>query len=338
MKKRTPILILAVVLAFSLLTITAFANVPTYEGYEAFKTLMQNKSSLEEDIKNGTLVGSMTVQENDQVVATFSTTFKADALQKAGSGDVLIQAGEVERNLNVFFNEDITYVFDEANQEYYSVEKTDEMKAAYADEYDNEYDSSRRDFHGNSGEMTSAQEELFDFLVGELKDDFSVEYNSDESQTISFELINSEMPMLLNLIVSAGNSMDKDTMDIPENSSAMEALAIYPLFQELSALHTELPRIEDNLTLNVVKFSFTVDKNKDFQDVTFSMNVTGDDKNGVNHTQQIDGKFALTALGTTTVESPTLDDKTIISIDPTVFEDSMGDKHGMRNKGSRGGN
>jgi len=186
--------------------------------------------------------------------------------------------------------------------------------------------------------MTSAQEELFDFLVGELKDDFSVEYNSDESQTISFELINSEMPMLLNLIVSAGNSMEKDDMDLAESSLTKEELAIYPLFKELSALHTELPQIEDNLKLNVVKFSFTVDKNKDFQDVTFSMNVTGDDKDGVSHTQQIDGKFALTNLGTTTVATPSLEGKTVIAIDPTLFEDSMDDRHGMGNRRSRGGN
>lgn len=337
MKKRTPILILAVVLAFSLLTLTAFADAPSYEGYEAFKSLMQNKSNLEQDVKNGSLVGSVTLQENNQVLITMGGTLKADADLKAGNADVSIQAGEINRNLNVFFNDDVVYVFDELAKEYYSVTKTDDMKSEY---YDEDGYSSENDVYTNhSGKMTSAQEELMDFLVGELKDDFEVTYNSDESQTISFELTNSEMPMLLNLLVSAGNSMEKDEFEATTDNVTNEKLSIYPLFKELSTIDASIPVIEDNLKLNIVKFSLTVDGNQDFRELAFSLNVSGDDISGANHTQQVDGKFSLSNVGTTTVDAPVLEGKEIISIDPVIFESTSEFNHSGRvHRGIRGGN
>jgi hypothetical protein len=333
MKKRTPILILAVVLALSLLTITAFANAPTYEGYEAFKALMENKSELKEDMKNGTLVASVTLQEEDELLLSIGGTVKADGELEAGKADIQISAGEVNRDIDVFFSEDIVYVFDEVLKEYYSIVPTDEMKQ---DEYrEDGYSDSKYDRH-HSGKMTGAQEELLDFLVGELKDDFSVVRNSDESQTISFELTTSEMPMLLNLLVSAGNSVDKEDFEDTTERLTNEALAIYPLFAELSAIDAGVPVIEKNFKLNLVKFSLTVDRNQDFKDLTFSANVSGEDSNGVNRTQQVDARFELSDVGSTALEAPVLEGKTIISIDPTLFEHES--RHYGSHRRNRGGN
>lgn len=318
MKKRTTMLVIATIIAFSLLGVTAFANAPTYEGYEALKALMENQK--ETEMTGGTLKGSLTISESGKQLVTMSTDVSGDKEQKAGSGVVSIESDSVSRLLNVYFADEQVYVFDEANQEYYKINKAD---SDYSDDFSYDgYDenSYNRGDYPFDRTMTPAQEELLDFIVGELKDDFTVEHNGDGSQTIGFELTSDEMPVLLNLMISAGNSTHKDAFRETNREEINSELLKYPLFAQLSTMCKSVPEIVDNFKLNRIDLEFTTDADAQIKSVSFDVDIAGTDKNGNNHNLQLTGQFAVDKGDIGSITVPDLNGKTIIELDPSAFD------------------
>jgi hypothetical protein len=312
MKRKPTLIILSLVAAFTLLAVTAFASAPSYEGYEAFKTLASNhedKGFNEEE--NATLKGSIKVIDNDVTLVDLEASIKADGPNENFSGLFTIKADGISKEVEVFAEDDLVYVFDEVNNEFYKVNKSEDYNEMQDEDYG-------RGSFDRDEEINPAQEELLDFIMGELKNDFELVNNSDGSETIKFELTKDEMPMLLNLMFSA---MDHDKAGMHGDSEELDAetLAKYPLLSDLSNIKVDMPEITENMELDYVKFAVTTDANDDFQAVEFSFIVTGDDEQGLSHTQQIDGNFAATEVGTTVVDTPDLEGKEIIEVDTEDF-------------------
>jgi len=310
MKRKPTLIIISLVAAFTLLAVTAFASAPDYAGYEAFKTLASNhgdKNFSEEE--NATLKGSITVTDNGVTLVDLDAFIKADGPNESFSGTFTIEADGTSKEVEVFGADEVVYVFDDVNNEFYKVNKSNE--------YSEMNDDGMRRF-GRNEEINPAQEELLDFIMGELKNDFESVNNSDGSKTIKFELTKDEMPMLLNLMFSA---MDHDKAGMQGGSEALDAetLAKYPLLSDLSNIKVDMPEITENMELDYIKFAVTTDTNDDFQAVEFSFIVTGDDEQGFSHTQQIDGNFAATEVGSTVVDTPDLEGKEIIEVDTEDF-------------------
>lgn len=325
MKRKPTLIILSLVAAFTLLAVTAFASAPDYAGYEAFKTLAKTQENSEFSEKgNATLVGSITVKDNGVTMLDLDASIKADGPNESFSGAFTIEADGVSKEVEVFAADELVYVFDEANNEFYKVNKS-------KDETD--MNEMNHGSYGRDKDISPAQEELVDFLMGELKDDFELVNNSDGSETIKFELKKDEMPMILNLMFSA---MDHDKSDFQGESEELDAetLAKYPLLNDLKNIQVDLPEITDNMELDYLEFAITTDAEDAFKAVEFSIIVTGDDEFGLSHKQQIDGKFAATDIGTTSVETPNLEGKTIIEVDSADFQDENMNVH-MGSKGRR---
>lgn len=326
MKRKPTLIIVSLVAAFTLLAVTAFASTPDYAGYEAFKTLAsdhQDKESHEEE--NGTLKGSITVIDNGVTLVDLDANIKADGPNESFSGTFSIEADGVVKDIDVYGEEDEVYVFDEVSNEYYKINKSDDLEEMHNEEYSR---GSRR----NDEDMSPAQEELLDFVMGELKDDFELVNNSDGSETIKFELTKDEMPMLLNLMFSA---MDHDKSDYHGEHEELngELLAKYPLLNDLNNIDVDMPEITENMELDYLKFAITTDDDE-FKAIEFSLIVTGDDEAGISHTQQVDGKFGATEVGSTVVDSPDLEGKEIIEVDTEDFRDE--EMNGQkRSKGRR---
>ena len=318
MKKRTTLLITSLVVAFSLLAVTVYANVNSYEGYEAFKELMQSSHEGDsfEEIHSGAMSGSLSLVQDGQKVLTLSGTFQGDALSKMASGNLILEQNGLLRNLDLYAQDKTFYIFDEENQEYYQMNHNEEMDADW--EYDEDQDDP---FENRSEKMTAAQEELMDFLAGDLKDDFEVSYEANGNQTIQFELTEEEMPMVLNLMISAGNSMkdfrqeDREVEREAAKAVLEEELSIYPLFAQLSSLDDSIANIEEEFALNLVRMSVTVDENKEPVSVSFALQISGNDKDGIFHTQDIQADFTVDQESEVIVASPVLDGKNIILID-----------------------
>lgn len=320
MNRRTGLMIVSLVAAFTLLAVTAFASAPTFEGYEAFKTFTKDNEHQDMKDQGGQLTGSLTIKDNGQTVLDLDTILYGDELDEMVNGTFNIEAGGIEKEIQMFANEDMVYIYDVNKDQFYQVDpSTMEEDTDYDDE-------SQRDFGDRpyQKEMTPAQEELVDFIFGDLKDDFELEKHSDGSETILFELTKDEMPMLLNLMFSA---MDNERYDMKDDEMDFDTslLEKYPLLNEFKDLHVDMPRITENMELDYIRFAMTLDTDGQPTALEFSVIVTGDDINSESHTQQIDGSFVIDLEAENTLEMPE-NLGNVIVVDPSDFDHNM-DSH-----------
>ena len=321
MKKRSLGMLIALVVAFSLLAVTAYASTPTYKGYAAFKALAKNhedhfESNQIKD-RNETINGHFVISDNDSTRIELETVIKKENANKK-SAYLQIVSDNLTKELNVFAEGDQMYIYDRKDERYYAIDKKamgEDYKAFYDEEnlngedyFDNKYD-----------EMTKGQEELLDFVMGDLKDDFEVDKHSDGSETISFELTKEEVPMLINLILSAADSHEKRTEEYEEFKLDKALLEKYPILKDFVNIKDMQPEINKNIELEYIQVAITTLENQ-FVDMQFDVILTGDDEVGTRHNVQIQGAFALSNIGTTYAEDLDLMDKEIIKIDSKDFE------------------
>ncbi len=296
MKKRTPLIIVSLVAAFTLLAVTAFASAPTYEGYEAFKDFAKNHNEEEFNNEDGGMTGTFTVTTDD-----------------------------ITKTIKVYKQEDKTYIFDDTKNDVYVVDKK-LMEEYHENEWQDYDENIGNDFRHNKHtrdmnddhEMSTAQEELLDFIVGDLKDDFELTNNSDGGQTISFEMTKEEVPMLLNLMFSAMDSKGPRNFEEEEFEPSDELLAKYPILADMIEMKLDTTKITENMELDFVKMAITTEADKTVRGVEFNVIMSGDDENGVAHNVEINGEFERTEIGTIT-DIPKLDGKTLIEVDPADF-------------------
>ncbi len=315
MKKRTLGLIVALAAAFSLLAVTAYASAPTFEGYEAFKDMAKSQDDTQVDHENATVTGQVIVKDNGETLVDLSTVLKTED-EDNGSGWVKFTANGVSKELNVYSQGSDVYIFDESQGLYYLADK-EAMEANEEYDYEDFEDYGHRS--GNHEEMTSAQEELLDFVMGDLKDDFEVTYNDDGSETITFELTKEEIPMLLNLIVSAIDGHDQNVDEYEEFSPDATLLTKYPILSDFMNMENDRPEIVENIELEYVKVAVTT-KDDEFAGMKFGLIVSGDDEEGLSHLVEVSAAFELSQVGTTIADAPDLTGKDFIEIDPEDFE------------------
>ena len=320
MKKKPILIVLSLVAAFSLLAVTAFASGTDYAGYEAFKTLVsQHKDQATNGEKNASLVGNISIKDNGLTLVDLEASLKVDQANEAFSGSFIIETDDLNKSVDIYGEDDLVYIFDEANNEFYKVNKEGHQ------DKNNDEDMRQGSYNGDK-EMNPAQEELLDFVMGELKNDFELMKNSDGSQTIEFELTKDEVPALLNLMISAMGS-NKANMHAGSEELDSEVLAKYPLLSDLEAIKADLPEITDNIELDYLKFTITRDGNNDFKALGFSLTVTGDDVQGISHTQEIIGEFTAMEIGTSVVDLAELEGKEIIEVDAEEFHSETMNMH-----------
>ncbi len=283
MKKRT-LTIVAVLAAISMLSFVVFAGNDTYEGYERFKDLLRNEQNTE-DYGQGS--GSVIIIDNGEKVLTVSGEFAGNHETEEGYGNILIQSDEVDKSLEFYGQDQTMYVVD-GNNVYTGTH-----------EEENEY-SNRRDFE-NKDEFDAKSEAVLDFLMGDFKDDFSV-----DGENIVFELTKEEMPALLNLMTS-DDSGHRDEM---KHEMTTEELAGYPLFEELKSLETVLPELTDT-EIEYIKVVLVVENNT-VTGVQTNVIVKGLDENNDSHVVEVQAEFNKT-------DAP-LEIKTFELTDETVYE------------------
>lgn len=315
MKKKSLGMIIALVVAFSLLAVTAYASTPTYEGYEAFKALAKNVEDKHEDKsfnqENATVTGDFTVIDNGVKLVHMETELKSQGQDNA-SGIVKFTHEDVTKELNVYAEDEKVYIFDVLEDTYYLADHEDQYKHEYS-----------REFSGD--DMTNAQEELLDFLMGDLKDDFELHQNLDGSETIYFELTKEEIPMLLNLVVSAASGQEKRADEYEEFSPDATLLEKYPILKDFVNMEDNSPEIVDNTELEYVQLALTT-RDDEFVAFSFDFSLTGDDEVGTQHNVQIKGALQVSEIGTTIADKVNLDGKDIIEIEPEDFEEFDGNR------------
>lgn len=320
MKKKSKIMIGAALAAMTVFTATAFAYTPNTEGYDAFKAVLKANHT------SGAAIDSATVNGNFTVTVDGKTVLKADGLAKMGeafgehivSGDLDFTLMGVERNASLYSNgDDKVYLVDRTHDLHYQVINLDDEHAGEYGEWSDEEDFQDRP-------MNKAEEALLDFMVGDLKDNFSVENQTDGSKTIAVDISKEDIPLSIRLLMDATSAEDRvGRAHAPEAHAEWEQLKQLPFFQGLEGidLEAQLPELTEDVAIEHVRLQMTVDANNEVQGVQGELEVSGKDEAGVTHRVEIEGAGDVSGINTTTPDAYDSAGKSIGMIDAATFDD-----------------
>lgn len=303
MKKRN-VMIVAIVVAVSMLTFVAFAGGEAYIGYETFKDVMRNN---DKDMTSGSGIMNVEVIDNNETIAKVSGQFSGSQELEAMNGTINIQAGTFDKSLEIYGEDQKMYIFDTDSNDVYVGTHTEENYEDY--DMNNEFDMND-DFDKNS-------EAVLDFLVGDLKEEFIMVNDDDGTQDIAFELTKEEMPAIINLLTS----LDHDQMDREEHKTDID-LEAYPLLKEFENANIELPELVDNVEVEYLNIVLDLDENKQMVGMRFEVSASGLDAEGKAHELTVKGSFEITEE-VVKIEMPSLENKNIIELP----EEEMERKH-----------
>jgi len=309
MKKRNIVRITVLIAAIAMLTVTAFAQTTEYKGYEAFKNLLKDGNRGVKDETNLTMKGLLTLTDNDTKIFSASAVMKGDKSDKLLSGSVLLEKEDTLKEIKLYGMDETSYIVDVDNDVIYQMEK-EETEKRYQRWEDNEEPQSGKHL---------AQEELLDFLAGDLKDDFDFVENSDGTKTIVFELTKEEMPMLLTLFVSAMDE-NKDPRESLMGDMDAERISKYPLLFELSHWKDLMPKIVSEQEPDYIRIALTTDSENHPIALAFDFSINGVDQDGMHHYQTISGDFKVSDIGSTQVDRINLEGKSVIVVNKDDFE------------------
>ncbi len=263
MKKNTLAIILVLVLGISLFTAATVAASSTDVGYETFKETMELVQH--ENIGAGKL--NFTITDNGQVVLNGQVDAVGNEADETFSGQVTLTSEDAEALLSFYGVDETVYVIDEANDGYFKI-ADDGM---YDDE---DYDY---DHYDNDHKMTQVEEELLDYFVGDLKDNFVVVENTDGSKDLSFSMKDSEVPTVLNLLAKAGSAAEHRNGDFDKDEYEEDM----PFMKDFD--HEELTDLTEDVQIDEVSFNLSVDPNYNVTSIDFKAVVSGKDVDGQYH-------------------------------------------------------
>ncbi len=291
MKKRN-VMIVAIVVAVSMLTFVAFAGTEAYIGYETFKDVMRNN---DKDMTSGSGIMTLEVIDNNETIAKVSGQFSGNQELETMNGTINIQAGTLDKSLEIYGLDQQMYVFDtDSNDVYVSAHTEDNYEAYETYELNDEFDKN--------------SEAILDFLVGDLKKEFKMVNDDDGTQDVAFELTKDEMPAIINLLTS----LDHDDMDREDYKTDID-LEVYPLFKEFENASIELPELVDNVEVEYLNIILDLDENKELTGMKFEVTASGLDAEGQAHEMTVKGSIEMTEESVE-IEMPSLENKNIIEL------------------------
>ncbi|GBG07079.1 hypothetical protein PAT3040_01627 [Paenibacillus agaridevorans] len=320
MKKKSKFIMIGAALgAITLFTATAFAYSPNTEGYDAFKAVLKANHT------SGTAIESATFNGNFSVTVDGQTVLKADGLAKMGeaggehnvSGDFDFTIMGVERNASLFSSgDDKVFLVDRTHDLHYQVINfNDEHAGEYREWSDEEF---------QDRPMNKAEEALLDFMVGDLKDNFSVADLADGSKTITVDISKEDIPLPIRLLMDAASAEERvGRAHAPEAHAGWEQLRQLPFFQGLEGidLEAQLPELTKDVAIEHVRLQMTVDANNEVQSVQGELEVSGKDKAGVTHRVEMEGAGDVSGINATTPDAYDPAGKPVEMIDAATFDD-----------------
>jgi hypothetical protein len=320
MKKKNKFIMIGAALgAITLFTATAFAYSPNTEGYDAFKSVLKANHA------SGAAIESATFNGNFSVTVDGQSVLKADGLAKMGeaggehnvSGDFDFTLMGVERNASLYSSGDgKVFLVDRTHDLHYQViNLNDEHAGDYREWSDEEF---------QDRPMNKAEEALLDFMVGDLKDNFSVANLADGSKTITVDISKEDIPLPIRLLMDAASAEERvGRAHAPEAHAGWEQLRQLPFFQGLEGidLEAQLPELTKDVAIEHVRLQMTVDANNEVQSVQGELEVSGKDKAGVTHRVEMEGAGDVSGINATTPDAYDPAGKPVEMIDAATFDD-----------------
>lgn len=269
-KKNTLTLVMVLVLGLTLFTAATVAAGSTNVGYETFKATMETMNHKE--ATTGTVQVSIT--DNGDTVMAIEALGASSEDHENFSAQVDVSDGTVAKSFDIFGQDDTMYLIDTENNGYYQMAHDEDMK----DRQNKRGDDDRN--------LSAVEEELLDYFVGDLKDNFSVDESADGSKTMNFKMEATEVPTGLNLMIKAAASAEHRTDG--QREKRMEGMPFMDGFDLEGS-----PDLTKDVQLNLLEVTMNVNDEEQVNQMTIEMAYSGLDEDGEFHEVTINVDVAL---------------------------------------------
>ncbi|KZL89452.1 hypothetical protein [Clostridium magnum] len=275
-KKKTAMFI-SFALGTTMFATTALAEVVSKNGYDQLKdSLKYTAENCTTKLSNYTMEVSFVVKDNGNTIFSESSVNKYDVSKQA-----------MENTNSRFENSTKSEYYYYADKNC-NINKDGKQNIYFITEY-----TSPREVHSFTNPFKEKQagdvERIADALVGNLKDSVVVTQNADGSKQLSGSLSESQIPALVNAVVSL---QSKNAFGNNSNNNNM-------------------PKITKDIFVKEVKGNMLVNKDGLIQSVLGTGVISGKDDNGTEHSLTFELLGKLSNINSTTVNKPDLSDKKV---------------------------
>lgn len=281
-----------------MMTVSGLSAMAGTSGYDAWK------SAIKQTHTAASLTGqaSVAVTDNDTQLFAANAVFKKG--DNAASADVRLNAGGAAQEVNAYL-QDGKAIWKTSDSNVYRVAEPGKNDGApgpwrHADRSPNPA-------------VAQGAEQVFDALVGNLKDRVTVQANGDGSKQVSLHLSGSQVPAAVNaigslIIGSASNGADHWRGGAGEQGSA----EMHGLFAPEMKLN--MPKLTQNIRIEAIRLDAAIDANNYVDRQSAEIQVVGQDASGAEHRVVIEAKLDLGDVNATSADSVDLTGKQVETV------------------------
>ncbi len=276
-KKKTATII-SFTLGAVMFTTTAIAQVVSKSGYDQLKdSLKYTAENCTTRLSSYTIDTSFVMKDNSTVIFSNSSLDKTDVSNGARESISTELEGSKKRE-NYYYTDKSGSISRDSDQNVYYVSEYEAPREAIV---------SRNPFkEKEAGDV----EKIADALVGNLKDAVVVTENSDGTKTLSGSLSESQIPALINAVVSLQSKSEFGYRSNNEGS---------------------VPKITSDVYVKEVKGNMVTTKEGLIQSVLGTGVISGKDENGTEHILTFELLAKITNIDSTKVSKPDLSGKKV---------------------------
>ncbi|MCA1074723.1 hypothetical protein K9O30_13545 [Clostridium bowmanii] len=275
----------AIIISFALGTVmfttTAIAQVVAKSGYDQLKdSVKYTAENCTTKLSNYTMDTSFSLKDNGTVIYSGNSLNKVDVASGAKEDvSTRIEGSTKSENYNY-------------SDKKGSINKNSEQNIYYVSEYASPLENTATS-NPFKEEGADDIEKIADALVGNLKDAVVVAENSDGTKTLSGSLSESQIPALINAVVSF---QSKNEFGNRSNNPNGES---------------SLPKITKDVFVKEVKGNMVTTKEGFIQSVLGSGMISGKDESGTEHKLTFELLAKITSVNSTKVSKPDLTGKKV---------------------------
>lgn len=279
MKRKPVLIVLSLVLGATLLCTTAFANISSSSGYEAYKAAVLNLPQA----NSLTAQATVSIADNGNVVLNADGTVKMDRADNTMSSSSTIKVGDKTMS-NEMYRQNGQTIMKDSNSDAYNV-----MTKGNRD--------SEKGFEKEPAnqQVPAEVQNIVDLLAANFDNNISLDNNADGSKQVTLQLSDSQITPLENavasLIVKNANHANKRSSDVITN----------------------IPQLVDDISLTSVDVKADIDANGQLTSQTAVIKITGKDAAGQVHDLIVNVAVNLSNINSTNPNTIDLTGKQVIT-------------------------
>ncbi|KIL39071.1 hypothetical protein SD70_22355 [Gordoniibacillus kamchatkensis] len=261
-----------------MLVASGMSAMASTSGYDAYKTALNNTKAE----KSLTAIAEVTITDNGAKVLAGTANIKLNHDLDAGSVAATIEGGTQTHSANVY-RQDGKVVFKSGDDDVYRVM---------------EHNAPKWQHEGVAPNPPKAVEQVFDALMGNVRELATVESEADGSKLAALHLSGSQIPAVVNALGSMVVSKAADGKEWDHgkwNHGKNDA-------NPPSAMKVDLPKLTDNVQVQTINLDAKISPDNVLEQQQAEIKVTGTDEAGKQHVLVIQLHVDLSGFNQTTPE------------------------------------